>query len=546
MAWDLGLVRGTSSGIARENAWKFRDHARGMNREASQLETLINQLRYNKEDAYRRERDNVRDTQWAKSHKLAVNADTRADERHDVLMEESEYRQSRRPIHEKRDKARFEWERQDALRRYETHERTKSRWDILDKQSDERHDLYMKSGQADYENMHGKEGVLPDALQSLVPRGFRRFLPEVMFDQPGYRDLQREQTQLSIDALKSDAEMRPLREQFERNKLIGDIEAQEWLQSDDGKKYTEKIRELGLTKLEEEIDYYKARSQALRNPQSTGGRTLKPPTVAEIESLGATLALPRALTSKEGRKLDFASLKGESQSELVRESGYSLGQRFREMMPISIMAQTELEERIAAAWRGMLGVSFKDGDDTRSVSSVLLNKVPAGQQDQHLSGVYQVFRKAAIEGMRSRSGTGGFDAAAKGMSLDGSARVGPPKDSWFVKDLAGQPTDVSKIDFSPPGWWSRFSEDLFHGVFGGVGTSSATKHGRNLFRINQWMNEQIREYSTSGNLDWDNFNKLSEDLKQKFYLKLPMDKRSEFKLRWHSYELELADPLKAR
>jgi len=282
-----------------------------------------------------------------------------------------------------------------------------------------------------------------------------------MFDQPGYRDKQREQTQLSIDALKADAEMRPLREQFERNKLLGDIEAQEWIQSDAGQKYTAKVRELGLTKLEEEIDYYKARSQALRNPQSTSGRTLKPPTVAEIEDLGATLALPRALTSKAGRQLNYASLTGESQAELVRESGYSLGQRFREMMPISIMAQTELEERIAAAWRGALDVM---------------------REDQDLSDAYQMFRKATIEGMR----TGGFNTAS----------------------------------------------------------SAGTQ--RNLFRINQWMNEQVRTWTTSGNLDWENFNKLSEDLKQKFYLKLPIEKRPEFKLRWHSYELGLEDPLKAK
>lgn len=102
MSWDIGLVRGTSRGIAREADRKYSDHIRHVNREASQLEMLINTLASNKAHRYRREQDAEDTRRWN-----IVN--TRESARHEATMESMAYEKGQRPIREKRATDEHSW-----------------------------------------------------------------------------------------------------------------------------------------------------------------------------------------------------------------------------------------------------------------------------------------------------------------------------------------------------------------------------------------------------------------------------------------------------
>lgn len=117
MTWNLGLVRGTSRGLAREADRKYSNHIRQMNTETSQLDALISQLRYNKEAAYRRERDAEDTRRWNITDARAKEAHTWAGDRHAATMEAHTYEKGQRPIREKRaaDEHRWRGERHEWL-----------------------------------------------------------------------------------------------------------------------------------------------------------------------------------------------------------------------------------------------------------------------------------------------------------------------------------------------------------------------------------------------------------------------------------------------
>ena len=345
MAWNLGLVRGTSRGLAREADRKYGDHVRQMNTETSQLDALINQLRYNKEAKYRQERDAENTRRWNITN-------TRDAERHGAYMEGVEYDKSRRPFRERAEEADVEWR--------------EGRTEALKKESD---------------YLYGKPGV-PGV--SLLPESWQKYLPESIRGKPGYRDLQRDEAELRLGAVR-------------RN--------EKWLTSPEGQAYTKRQRELTEDKLESDIAVNTARAWALKNPQSTSTAKPKTLTYTDVRNIGAKLPSARTMLKDHGTEwnpfnwghkyLPWTAPMGEkSLTSQLHSSGVEAGQRIMRQTPGGIPIH-EVEQHIGALWEGVLSQEI----DGRILPDALFNDVPENLQSNRMNDAYRVFRAGVREGL---------------------------------------------------------------------------------------------------------------------------------------------------
>ena len=342
--WDLGLVRGTARGIAREADRKHGDHIRQMNTETSQLDALIGQLRSNKEDRYRRDRDAENTRRWNLTDARAKEAHTWAGDRHAATLDTHAYQKGQRPILKERAEDIHTW-------RGEQQERHRD----------------------ENEFMYGDE------------------------DTPGYRDLQRDATQLQLEATR-------------RNEA--------WLTSAEGKDYTDRLRGLGEDKLETDIDVNKARAWALRNPKSASTARPKTLTYTDVRRIGENLPSPRTMLKDHGTEWNplnwghkylpwTAPMGQKSLTSQLQSSGVEAGLRLRRQTPGGI-AMSELEQQIGALWEGVLSQEI----DGRILPDALFNDVPENLQGNRMNDAYRVFRAGVREGLGlpiEDTGTGGND-----------------------------------------------------------------------------------------------------------------------------------------
>ena len=353
MAWNLGLVRGTARGLAREADRKYSDHIRQMNTEPSQLDALIGQLRYNKEARYRQERDAVDTRRWN-----IVN--TRDAARHEATMESIAYEKSQRPIREKRATDEHTWrgQRQKWGQEEHTWRGQRQKW------GQEEHTWRgqrQKWGQEEHEFMYGDS------------------------DTPGYRELQRDEAGLRLGATR-------------RNEA--------WLTSPEGQAYTQRMRVLGKEQLESGNELNRARAWALRNPQRAAS-TAKPKTLTytDVRNIGEKLPSTRTMLKDHGTEwnplnwghkyLPWTAPMGEkSLTSQLQSSGIEAGQRLRRQTPGGI-AIHELEQHIGALWEGMLSQEI----DGKILPDALFNDVPENLQSKRMNDAYRVFRAGVREGL---------------------------------------------------------------------------------------------------------------------------------------------------
>ena len=327
MSWDLGVVRGTASGLARESAWKQRDRVNMMNQESTQLEQLINQIGRNKEYAYRKDRDAVRDEQWRKGHELDKNQDRRAQaasvrdrERHDIYKEQSEYEISRRGVREKQaddiHRARMEAE----------------------KDRNEAHDSLMETERIRREGIKREDEFNYGKENPWAKTWVGKMFPDIFRRKEGYKDILRDDASMKRDTTR---------------------EQREWMNSEEGRAYIKSQRELESDKTKSEIELNKARSHAYRNPQRTG-TSPKGLTWEQSRSAGRTNPVVKTMLKrmKEHKRWYLpgfleSKLGREEISGFISEAGKYAGEDLARRIPAGV-SESEINDIIMNQWQGIL------------------------------------------------------------------------------------------------------------------------------------------------------------------------------------------------
>lgn len=376
MAWNLGLVRGTSRGLAREADRKYSDHIRQMNTDTSQLDAVINQMRYNKADRYRRERDTIADTRyteeraenkrrWDITNTRAAAAEGRAKEAHTWSKDQHEYNKAIRPILEQRDADEHRWRSEQNQWLQEEREYQQAQRPIVEKRASDTHEW----------NRH-RARYAEQEHKFLYGEG----------ETPGYREVQRDTSQIELQ--------RRLREEM-------------FLQSPEGQAYQQRMRELGQEQIETGNEVNRARAWALRNPQSSGTSTARPKTLTytDVKGIGAKLPSTRTMLKDHGtdwnplnwghRYLPWTAPVGEkSLTSQLQSSGVEAGLRLRRQTPGGIPIH-EVEQHIGALWEGMLEQEI----DGRILPDALFSDVEENQQSSRMNDAYRVFRAGVREGL---------------------------------------------------------------------------------------------------------------------------------------------------
>ena len=417
MAWDAGMASGASSGLARESAWKPRDREALMHQQTSQLDQLIGQINVNTQMKYRRERDAITDDQWAQTQALRVNADKRAaaaavrdEERHDVIIEESEYQKGRRPFREKVAEDTYRWRKEGHEMEKETHADTLKT-----------NELQRKHWQRENEHNYGKPGLfgdkVGDAIRGITGKSWLRHIPgyDALAGTKGYKDLLREEAALKIRLLR---------------------EKRDYENSPEYKKIQAEKRDLERRLTESQIDENKARAWALENPQKTAPKVGKFLSNTEARNIGLNSPILKNIARDMGgfpwfghNIMEWQSGKKPSMSRNLVTGGRQIGASLRRQIPIGLPAN-ELEQAIAAIWQGVLMQEGDEGNLTRWLTFDIDKK----DTYKRMSDAYGLFRNGVLAGL--------------GLQNNRQDFVDKILDSESGNDVGGG--NIDRVDTS---WW---------------------------------------------------------------------------------------------
>lgn len=485
MAINLGLVEGTSRGIAREADWKFRDHSRSMAREESQLEKIIATTKYNKEQRYLRERNARADFESDRTFGLRANADKRAQAAED------------RNVY---------WD-----------EKRRERYPTVIEQEDERHQVFVDEAK---DRGEAHDIMVEESEYQKGRRSFREKAEQQEYDYRGQLIDQGKDKHEDWQKTRKDYWERLPVERKQQDELFGqqkDLNEEritgEQLRNREMRRGSKTRQEY---KTERDANLALTWSQIKANKARSEGTTPKYEhiTTANAEKLGRSVGYLDILTAKGKRPLN--DLNKFSIMDATGTAGQRVGQILAEQEDIRYYSDIDLRRAANEAWRGILTEMREDNNGNRfTVGSKLFDGVPAEQRGAVLEQVRERFVNSVVRSARGR----GQGAAGGGVSPsdlgnwtpDGGVKgeypvYGPHDTHRSVRDLALGKTEWGKddIDFTPDGTWMRWMNKMF------------SRRGDQYYKRQEWMtdefmDEQVDDFLRTGDMDWDTVETMSPD-----------------------------------
>lgn len=538
MAIGTGLVRGTSRGLAREQEWKFRDHERNMSREESQLDQLIGQINTNQQMKYRKERDTVADDNWAKTHGLRVDANTRAEAVETRARDWDTKRKEAYPTEQERLKDRHDW-----LRKQES-------------RSEETFDQQTETNEYNIGRRPFREEAEKKARDWATAQEARNVdIHEQRKEATDYSKAQRTKQESVTDMTIEEMELR-----------LGELKRQN---TDKAIQEAAELRGLLRTKTQSEIDVNNARAGALNFPTGTP-RTLKPPTVEQAKTIGKNYHAVRSIV-KEGKNLPYQSDTGSSQFSVMGEAGFFNGARLKELIPVGV-TRSEVNNIFEGVYQGLMEQVIenpkKEGEYT-TLSNQLLRGANIEEHQVRMNSLHKEFM---------RQMWGGFIKGAPTKTGDDFLNT-KMREGYSFEEEIGLPFDHKEGGRANQGFWGAVTGKGSEGpgdmhlrdiAFGGKSSAQfgteefvAQQFGKDIdpdryvnkrnfkdyffdtrtiakerftpFQLGQWIDTSVDQYTDTGLIDWHSFSVLPDYKKANLYSKLPEEKQPQFKIDWESF-----------